>query len=177
MRDEVFLSLEPGPKHRIRIEAFGGDNVRVGKEHLINYIRNIQTRTSEFQDKVNVILDDSEGLDVVIEKAEDWWPYRKDFLVPRLVPDKLTNLPGSFRREHMHLSDLMETARSLQAAIETIRCRKGSYDFALRLGRLVLTSKTMPESQCGRKFPQRGFLKSINTNVQLQVKRWYVTLP
>jgi hypothetical protein len=76
MRDEIFLSFEKGTKLQIRIEAFNIENVRNGKEHLINLIRDMETRTLHFQDKVNLILDNSEGLDVIIEEADQWWPYR-----------------------------------------------------------------------------------------------------
>jgi hypothetical protein len=79
---------------------------------------------------------------------------------------------GSYRGEIMHFTQLSKIQRSLQLALEAVCHKKGAYDMAVRLGTLALDSRHIKENEIGKKYPKDIFLKSIDTSIGLEVKKW-----
>lgn len=135
-------------------------------------IERVRADAFGLQYALNMILDEGEGIEVVLEQAEYWWPNRNDRIVPRLRPSPMTDEPGSFRREGLHSTQLAKIQHEFQKSLEAIRCKKGSYDFAVRLGCLALGSQKVPDDQIGKTFQKGEFLRATNSRVDLVVKKW-----
>ncbi|CAO2650383.1 Nn.00g016750.m01.CDS01 [Neocucurbitaria sp. VM-36] len=174
IRDEVFITLLPNNNRLWQVEIVGFDisNVEVAREHYGTLIERVRADTFGLQHQLNMILDVREGIDVVLEQAEHWWPNRNDMIVPRLRPSPMMYTSGSFRREGLHSTQLAMIQHAIQQALEAVRSKKGSYDFAVRLGCLALDSQKMPDDQVGKTFQTAEFLKAIDSRVDLVVKKW-----
>lgn len=140
-------------------------------------IERIRAETSGLQQATNIILDGQEGINVVLLRAENWWPNRADTVVPRLLPSSIMDRPGNFREDGLHDIQLAEIRDSIKRALEAVSHKKGSYDFAIRLGCVALSSEKMREDQVGKKHHKEKFEKSINGKVDLVPKKWSVNHP
>jgi hypothetical protein len=147
-------------------------NVEAAAERYRTMIEQARANTLGIQHALNMILDEGEGIEVVLEEAEDWWPNRADKIVPRLLSSPMMYEPGSFRRDGLHFTQLSAIQHSVSQALERVRGKRGSYDFAVRLGCLVLGSQKMPDDQIGRTFQKEEFFKAINSRVDLMIKKW-----
>ncbi|KAF2856104.1 hypothetical protein T440DRAFT_494916 [Plenodomus tracheiphilus IPT5] len=174
MRDEVFITLLPNNNGLWQVEITGYEarNVPIAEEHYRTMIDKVRADTLGMQHPLNMILDETEGLDVVLEEAEDWWPSRTDKVVPRLVCTPMMYNPGTFRRDGLHSAQLGFIQRSFEQALDAVRRKKGSYDFAIRLGSLVLGSKSVSANDIGKILRKEDFLKAIDSRVDILVKKW-----
>lgn len=154
------------------IVGYTSQHLQNAQMHLQTMIDKVRLDMLEQETTLNLILDAREGIDVRLQHCEDWWPNKFDQVVPRLAPSGIMNNPGSFRQERMHHTHLSSIRRSLALALEKIRHRKGYYDFVVRLGSLVLSSKHVPASKVGETFTKDKFNKQINLNIDLHVKKW-----
>jgi len=157
-----------------QIEILGteADKITVAKAQLQTVIEKVQTDATGLQHTLNIILDDREGIRVIVEEAELWWPNRNDRLVPRLLSHPMMDMPGGFRQDALHFTQLEAIQHSFEASLEAIRSRRGSYDMAIRLGCLALSSKKATDIAPGTIIDKEGFMKDIEGMFQLEVKRW-----
>lgn len=174
MRDEVFITLLPNSSGLWQVEILGLTNLNVdaASTHYTTMIERVRIDTFGLQHSLNILLDDEEGIDVILEEADQWWPNRNDRIVPRLLASSMMYEPGTFRKGSLHSTKLSMIQHHIQQSLEGIRRRKGSYDFSVRLGCLALGSKKMPNDQVGRTFPKEEFLRAIDSRVDLTVKKW-----
>lgn len=125
-----------------------------------------------------MILDEREGIDVLLVRAGNWWPkFCTDTVVPRLLPSPMMDQPGSFREDGLHDFQLIQIRDSIKCALEAVSHKKGSYDFVVRLSCVALDSRKIGEDQIGKKHSKDMFIKSINNKVELGPKKWFVSLP
>ena len=172
-RDCVFITLLSD--HRVEILGFDTSNVEAAESHYKTMIQRL--RTDKRIDKaINIVMDEREGIDVVLLRAENWWPNLTDMVVPRLLPSMMMFQPGSFREEDLHDTQLTEIRDAIRRSLEAVSYKKGSYDFAVRLGCIALSSKQMGEAQVGKKHGKDLFIKSIKAKVDLSLKKWSVVL-
>ncbi|KAF1840783.1 uncharacterized protein K460DRAFT_321268, partial [Cucurbitaria berberidis CBS 394.84] len=176
MRDEVFITLLPNNNGLWQVEILGFELSRVeqAEAHYRTMVERVKTDTFSLQHPLNMILDGGEGIHVVLEQADYWWPQRNDRIVPRLLPSPMMDSPGCFRGEGLHSTQLARIQNAIQQALEDARCKRGSYDFAVRLGCLALGSQKIPDDQVGRTFQQEEFLRAVDSRIDLMVKRWVV---
>jgi len=175
MQDKVFITLLPvSHDGQWQLEILGYDSIDVdnAKEHLGTMIDTVRVDQSGVQDGLNIILDEREGIDVELQQAEQWWPNHVDRIVPHLLPSAIMYVPGSFREEGLHFTQLYSLQRSLKLALDNVRHRKGSYDFVVRLGCLALSSKHVSDNKAGMTFPKDSFLKQISGPIGMDVKKW-----
>ncbi|KAH7385604.1 hypothetical protein BKA66DRAFT_583220 [Pyrenochaeta sp. MPI-SDFR-AT-0127] len=175
MQDEVFITLLPAHYGIWTIEILGPNviNVEAAESHFLTIVEKICTESFGTQHSFNLILDDREGIDVVLEEAEMWWPNHNDRIVPRLLPHRMMDDPGSFRRESLHATYLSKLQNSFQLALEAVRQTKGAYDLTIRLGCLAISSKHVKDDKIGHISHKENFLKEIDGKVQLDVKKWF----
>jgi hypothetical protein len=174
VQDEVFITLIPnsnGP-WQIELVAFEVVNVEAAEEHIGTMIERVRMEATSLRHTLNMILDEREGINVELQQDEPWWPNHFDRIVPRLLSSPLMNDPGSFRQEGLHTTQLSLIQHHIKLALESIRHRKGSYDFVVRLGCLALSSKHVRDNRAGELFAKDKFFKEINTSVDLNVKKW-----
>lgn len=167
-----------GPKHdevwQIEIVAAEMANIEAAEAHLATMIEKVRAEHMGLQHEINIIVDDQEGLEVILEEAEAWWPNFNDRVVPRLLPSEMMDAPGSFRQDSLHLTQLSQIQRSVQLALEAVRHKKGAYDMAIRLGCLALNSTHIKDDQIGKTYSKEVFVRSIDGKVGLEVKKWYM---
>lgn len=154
------------------MQAYDNANLAAAEEHLMTMIEKVKEEEMGAHNSLTIVLDDQEGIDVVLERAGSWWPKFEDPVVPRLLPSAMMNLPGSFRREPLHPAELSRIEHSFQEALESVRHRKGTYDMAVRLGCLAIRSKHIGDDDIGMKYDKELFLKSLDTSIWLDNKRW-----
>lgn len=171
-QDGVFIRLLSD--HRVEIIGYDLVNVDAAKGHYETMIEKVRTDKG-VNKATNVVMDEEEGIDVVLLRAESWWPNLTDVVMPRLLSSSMMFQAGGFREEGVPDTQLMVIRDSLKSALEAVSYRKGSYDFAVRLGCIALPSKQMGEVHVGKKFKKDLFIKSINGAVGLAPKKWYVT--
>lgn len=178
MRDEVFITLLPNSNVLWQVEIMGFDinNVEVAVEHYQTMIKKVRADTLGLNSSLNIILDEGEGIEVAFEEAGNWWPNHTDRVVPRLLPSPMMYDPGNFRRDGLHFTQLSAIQRSIEQALEVVRHTRGSYDFAVRLGCLVLSSKKVSHDQIGKTRNKEEFSKAINSRVDIVVKKWFVPI-
>lgn len=140
-------------------------------------VERIRIEGCGLQQATDIVLDDCEGIDVILLQAEDWWPNHKDYVVPHLVPSGMMEEPGSFRKNDVGDVQLAEIRDAIRRALETASYKKGAYDFAVRLGCVALDSGKMGHEYIGKKYGKEKFAKSINGKVDLRPKRWFVRHP
>lgn len=176
-RDKVFITLLTN--HRIEILGFDIINVEAAERHYKTMVQRLCTEKSGFQRATNMILDEQEGIDVVLLRAEGWWPNFSDTVVPRLLPSLETKMdqPGVFREEGLHDTQLVHIRDSIKYALEAVSYKKGSYDFVVRLCCVALSSKQMGEEHVGKRHGKDKFAKSIKDKVDLVTKKWFVVHP
>jgi hypothetical protein len=174
MQDEVFITLIPNPNGpwQIELAAYDVVNVEAAEEHIGTMIERVRIEAMGSRHTLNMVLDEREGIIVELQQDEPWWPNHFDRIVPRLLSSPIMNEPGSFRQEGLHTTQLSLIQHHIKLALESIRHRKGSYDFVVRLGCLALSSKHVRDDRVSERFAKDKFVKEINTSVDLEVKKW-----
>lgn len=177
MQDEVWFILDQdeAKKWKIVILGHGQSHVELAKEHLEAHLTQVRAETSGINYGCNVFLDRAEGNHVELQQNEEWWPNQVDRVVPRLLPGpSIMDEPGTFRRSPEGLSAVhLSLAQSaIKLALDKVRGRKGSYDFAVRLGCIALKAKHVSEDKIGQTFKRDVFVRDIETKVELDVKKW-----
>ncbi|CAN9459735.1 hypothetical protein CUC08_Gglean010604 [Alternaria sp. MG1] len=167
--DEVFISIlsAQGDIGQIEIQE-------AAEAHLKTMIDKVKAEEMGQHHTLNMILDDQEGMEVELKKADTWWPNLQDRVVPHLLPNNMMDPPGRFRGAFMHSKQLSKIQRSVQLALDAVRHKKGAYDMTICLGSLALNSRHIRENEIGKKYSKDVFLKSINGSVGLEVKKWLV---
>ncbi|EOA81902.1 uncharacterized protein SETTUDRAFT_96874 [Exserohilum turcica Et28A] len=175
MHNEVYIDCvrTRSSEWQIEIQAHEMANIEAAEAQLKTMIEKVKTDVMALQNTVNMILDDQEGLKVILERADPWWPNQEDRVVPRLLPSGIMDFPGSFRGELMHFTELSRIQHAFQLALEAVRHRKGAYDLVIRLGCLAIHSKRITENDIGKRYKKEAFLKSIDGSLQLSVKKWF----
>lgn len=171
-RDRVFITQLPD--HQIEILGYDINNVDRAEAHYKTMIARIMTEKCSLQQATHMILDVREGIDVALERAEEWWPACADVVVPRLLPSPMMDPPGSFREDGLHDTQLVEIRDPIKRALEVVRHKKGSYDFAVRLGCIALDSRKIAEERIGKHVSKDKFLRDIKDAVDLMPKKWCV---
>lgn len=176
MRNEVYIELVLSNNNLWQVEIVGFVLSRVtdAEEAYRTIISSVRAEKLDIQQALNMILDDSEGIDIALKEAEQWWPNRIDRVVPQLLPSPMMYDRGSFREEALHPTQLTVIQNSIEKALETVRGKKGSYDFSVRLGCLALGAQKGLDAQIGKTFGKQEFLKAVNSRVNLVVKKWLV---
>lgn len=169
-RDEVFISLLPNSN---KVEILGLDIMKIeaAEAHYKTLIERIRTEKCNLQQAMNMILDEREGIDVIMIRAETWWPDHNHIVVPRLLPSPMMDRPGNFRGDGLHELQLVDIRDYIKQALEAVSYKKGSYDFIVRLGCVALDTR-MGEDHVGKKHGKEKFLNSINGKVELISKKW-----
>ncbi|RMZ69122.1 dna polymerase v family and armadillo-type fold domain-containing [Pyrenophora seminiperda CCB06] len=172
--NDVYITLLPVLDGVWQIEILGeqADKIATAQAQLQTVIEEVQADTTSPLLPINIVLDDREGLEVIIKEAELWWPNRHDRLVPRLISHPMMDIPGVFRHDIVHFTQLEMIQRAFQKALEAVSIRKGSYDLAIRLGCLALSSKKATEITPGSVFEKEAFMQGIEGIFQLDVKKW-----
>lgn len=124
------------------------------------------------QGALNIILDDSEGIEIILERADEWCPNGVGSVVPRLLYSPMMYERGSFRKDGIHFTQLSLIQHTIVQGLEKIRHIRGCYDFAIRLGCVVLDASKIPKDQIDKTFSKSDFLKAINSRVELMTRRW-----
>jgi len=173
--NEVWITLLPNNQ----IQISGSDIVKceAAEVRYKTMVERIRIEKCGLQQAKNVVLDEREGIDVILLRAEDWWPNHNDYVVPRLLPSGIMDEPGSFRKDDVHDIQLVEIRDAIRRALETASYKKGAYDFVVRLGCVALDSGRMGQESVGKKHGKEKFAKSINGKVDLRPKRWFVRRP
>ena len=176
MQDEVYIALRLGGEGIWQIEIIGFDtiNVEAAESHVSTMVERVRIDSISVQHALNMILDDAEGINVVLKEAEPWWPTSHDHMVPCLLPHELMVDPGTFLSESLHPMQLSKIQHAFQSALEGIRCRKGAYDMAIRMGCIALSSKHDQIKKTGQVFHKENLRKEIDGVTGLGVKKWYV---
>ncbi|KAF9696079.1 hypothetical protein EKO04_006091 [Ascochyta lentis] len=169
-RDGVFITLLPNNK--VEILGFDINNVEAAEFHYKTLIERIRAEKCSLQQVTIMVLDEREGIDVVLLPAENWWPNHADRVVPRLLPSAIMDQPGSFREDGLHDTQLATIQTSVKRALEAVSYKKGSYEFLVRLGCIALDSKKMREDQIGQIHGKEKLIKSINGTIDLVPKKW-----
>ncbi|KAF2833240.1 hypothetical protein CC86DRAFT_415001 [Ophiobolus disseminans] len=175
MQDKVYITLQQSNHDgHWYLEILGHDvvDVELAREHLTTMIQTVRADAAGVQDAHNTILDEREGMEVELQQCEPWWPNQADYVVPQLLSHAMMDKPGSFRQEGLHFKQHLSLQRSIKAALDDVRRRKGAYDFVVRLGCLALSSKTVSKGIIGRTVSKDSFSKQIHESVQLDVKKW-----
>jgi hypothetical protein len=174
---EVFITLltdrDNLPPWQVEISGFNMDDVQTGAECYRNVIQKIMKQKFLGHEKVNMILDEIEGINVLIQKADEWWPRKNFKIVPRLLPAPMSDEPGTFRSEGLHFTQLAMIQHHIQRSLEAIRFERGSYDFAIRYGCLALSNFSI--DQIGNQYSVTRFMNGINTVVGCHVLKWFVS--
>ncbi|KAJ4986899.1 hypothetical protein SVAN01_07577 [Stagonosporopsis vannaccii] len=168
-QDGVFIMLLSN--HRMEILGFNAINIDAAKSHYETMIQRIRADKC-INKATNIVMDEREGIDIVLLRAGNWWPNLTDMVVPRLLSSGMMDQPGRFREDGIDEKQLTNIVYSFRRALEAVSYRKGSYDFAVRLGCIALSSKQTGEAYVGRKHGKDLFIKSIKGKVDLSPKKW-----
>ncbi|KAH8731184.1 hypothetical protein GQ44DRAFT_699494 [Phaeosphaeriaceae sp. PMI808] len=176
MQDSVWITLQSSHIGRpCQIEIIGYDlvGVQIAKQHLITFIDRVREDASGTQETLHIILDEREGIQVELQLCQTWWPSDVDKVVPYLSPPLIEmDEPGSFRQQDLEDEQLFKIQVYMEDQLKHIRYKKGAYDFAVRLGCAVLSSKDVDTDRVGASFAKDKFLKEIHGKVGLEVKKW-----
>ncbi|KAH7095379.1 hypothetical protein FB567DRAFT_29175 [Paraphoma chrysanthemicola] len=174
MQVEVYIHLLPVQNRVWQIEIIGDDPVNVydAEDRLGTMIERVRADASGVQLTHNIILDQSEGLDIELVQDESWWPNHVDPVVPHLLPSYIMDEPGTYRHQGLHTLQVEGVQYHLKSALEHIRSRKGAYDFVVRLGSVALSSKHVKVERIGYTFKKEHFVKEIDGPIELDVKKW-----
>lgn len=168
----MFITLQPN--NMVEILGFDIIDVEAAESHYKTMVERVQIEKCSLQQVTNILLDEREGIDIVLQRADSWWPACPEIVVPRLLPSPMMDQPGSFREDKLHDAQLEEIRAPIERALESISYKKGSYDFVVRFGCVALDSKKIGEDQIGKKHHKGKFIKAINSKVDLVLKRWFV---
>ncbi|KAH7414266.1 hypothetical protein DE146DRAFT_29117 [Phaeosphaeria sp. MPI-PUGE-AT-0046c] len=159
---------------KITIAGHGQTHVELAMDHLVAHLNQVRSETSGLGHTCNVLLDFEEGINIKLQRTDDWWPNHTDPVVPRLLPSPLMNAPGTFRHSEAGLPSvyLSTVQTAIKVVLERVRGRKGSYDFAVRLGLIAIKAKHVSEDKIGQTFDKNIFLKDIDRKIELDFKRW-----
>ncbi len=176
MEEEVYITLLPatGDVWQIEIVGYGIENVEAADIRLSTLIQRSRDDHLGLQSTLNLILDEVEGIDVVFEKADSWWPSCSDRLVPRLISNHMMSEPGTFRQESLHPVYSTRIQNAFQLALEAVRLKRGVYDLSIRLGCILLDSKHLKDDKIGHVSHKESFLKQVNGVVGMEVRKWCV---
>lgn len=174
MQDEVYIILNVSQNGLWQLEvlSYNPERVEMAQGHLQALIDKIRAEKLGQQHPLNLILDYREGVDVELQRCEPWWPNISDKIVPHLVSSGIMDERGSYRAEGVDNTQLSKIQRSIRLALENVRRRRGAYDFQVRLGGLVLSSKQVKDDKIGKTFPTDKFLREVNGMIELDVKKW-----
>ncbi|KAL5116760.1 hypothetical protein ACEQ8H_005372 [Pleosporales sp. CAS-2024a] len=173
-QDKVWIYLL-GNEGQWRIEIAGQSEVEVeiAKEHLETLIDQVYTDRCGIQHAYHLLLDEQEGIHVGLRQCDEWWPNQDDKVVPHMLLSEKMDTPGTYLQGSLHHQQLIELELALKIALDRVRAQQGSYDFAIRLGSLVLGSRQVGTDKVGRSWPKTTFLKDLEAgNVELHVKKW-----
>lgn len=174
MQDRIWITLLPTTGNW-QVEIAGDDIQQVdeAKEHFLTLIAKMHADTFGVQDACNIILDRLEGLEVELYEGGYLEPNNTNTaIIPRLLPHHEMNNPGDFRHQELHATQLAGLRYAINASLENVRHRSGTYDFVVRLGSLALSG--VDEDRIGHTYSKQSFLKAIEGTVKLNVKKWYV---
>lgn len=176
VQDKVWLTLSQNKAGRWQIKIAGHDveEAEIAREHFQTLLDQVRADASGIQQTCNVILDEREGINVELQQDEEWWPNHTNRIVPRLLPHHMMNEPGSFRQEGVQEEHLSNIQTALKRGLDSVRHKKGAYEFVVRLGSLALSSKHVSDEKVGQTFAKETFLKDINGQIGLDVKKWQV---
>jgi hypothetical protein len=169
-RDEVWITQVLN--HKIEIVGRDINNVDAAEIHYKTLIARIMTEKCNFHEATNMILDEREGIDIALVRAETWWPPSSDVVVPRLIPSPMMDQPGSYREDGLHDLQLIGIRDPLKRALDSISHKKGSYDFVVRLGCIALDSRKVGEERIGKRVTKDKFRRDIKDKVDLRPKKW-----
>ncbi|KAF1956384.1 hypothetical protein CC80DRAFT_593832 [Byssothecium circinans] len=170
---EVFITPIPGPTWPVEIRGSTERGVEAAADHYQSMITKIRIQIFGSSRPVHIILDETEGLDVQLVQAEKWWPIQKHKIVPRLLHSPMMYDPGEFRKDSLHSNQVSILQHALKLGLEAIRREKGSYDFHIRFGAFgLLTSKRLPESEIGKRYPKEVFAAGISNAIGCEAKKW-----
>jgi hypothetical protein len=177
MRDKVWMTLLLNRNNtwQVEIQGFHIENVEEAEVHFQTLIARVQVENLGIQNKLNMILDETEGTMVALQRADEWWPDQSNSIVPRLLPWSTTKDSSTFRQEGLHSVQLSTIQHSIKLALELVRHKKGSYDFAVRMGCIALSPKQFQEDQVGKTYKKQEFMKAVNSRAEIIRKEWYVT--
>jgi hypothetical protein len=174
--DEVFI-IRIGQQEGF--EILGSDEIRVGtaEQHLLNMLQKAQVKYGAIK-TVHIILDEREGIEVEMGKAEDWWPIphaAESWIVPRLLPSPAMNLTGSFRMDGLHFTQLSVIQQAVHLALDAIRFDNSHFDFNIRFGCLGIPRRRfMKNEPIGNIYSKENFLNLVTHTVDCEAKKWYV---
>lgn len=174
MEDEVYITLLPvrGGLWQIKISASVDNNINNAKSRLQIMIQKTRADFYNVRPVLNILLDEREGIDIVLREPELWWPDRNGTIIPHLLHHPMMGIPGDYRPDGMYFSDLLKIQGTIKLALENVQHKKGAYDFVVRLGCLALDSKNVGNNVTQKKFRKEQFLKDVNDRVGLDVKKW-----
>lgn len=171
-QEKVFIILQPN--HSVEILGLNMLNIEAAELRYRSLLHRMRIEKCNLYQATNILLDEREGIDVTLLRAESWWPDHTDMVVPRLLPSSMMEQPGSFRDDVLSDQRLEQIRIAIQRSLEAVRHRKGYYDFAVHFGSVALDAEKMGQNYVGRTFGKEKFLKSINGTVDLRPKKWYV---
>jgi hypothetical protein len=136
--DEVYIIPIPYTQS-FEIFGFEARHVDTAEQHYVNMVQKIQMNKFGATHSIHIILDETEGIDVQLEAAGEWWPNRRSHrIVPRLIPSPIMNSLGNFRGDGLHCTQLSVIQHNIQLALETIQYERAHYEFCIRFGCLAL---------------------------------------
>lgn len=176
MRDRVWIDLLPVKRDTWAVEIQGHDakTVQEAEKHFYTLMSRVQSETMGTQEKLNIILDETEGQDVALVRADRWWPDQSDVIVPRLLPSPTTNESQNFRQGDLRFEHLSALQLAIELALGHVRHQKGSYDFAVRMGCIALSRNQFREEQIGEKYSKEVFKQATKTQAEIIRNEWYV---
>jgi hypothetical protein len=175
IQDEVFITLLlSDPPWQVEISGYEPTHVEVGEEHYRNQIQKTINNLVFGKSTTNVILDETEGSQVVFQKAEAWWPTRND-VVPKLLTSLMDDA-GGFRNNPPHPMQIAEIQDELQHVLEGIRFERGSYDLAIGFGCLCV-SAGKEQLVLGEPVPLPSFARAIRGKISCAARKWYESVP
>ncbi|KAF2002946.1 hypothetical protein P154DRAFT_487968 [Amniculicola lignicola CBS 123094] len=174
--EEVYITLLPNHAALWQVELQGYELARIDAAEMryVNLIQKVYQKSISGDDNAitNIILDETEGLQVALTVADDWWPSRVIKVVPRLIYSPVMNEPGSFRKDGLHHAQIRVIREAIRRSLEKVRFEKGSYEFSIRFGCLAL--KGLPEEEMGKAYPLTSFRKATDSGsaVECHVTKW-----
>ncbi|KAJ4296553.1 hypothetical protein N0V90_006598 [Kalmusia sp. IMI 367209] len=170
MDDEVFIQLVGLSKFEIRGATM--THVDLAEQHLLTAIEKSRIKLFNPTYQLCMMLDEREGIEVLFEKADTWWPNSTSHCIaPRLLPCGIMDEPGEFRQDILHPKHQGIIQRDFRRALDTIRYEKGYYDLSIRFGCLALRMPN-PNKLLGTKHKKEEFLRTINSLTECVVKDW-----
>lgn len=176
--EEVYITNSTSKAWAVIIAGYTEAGVEVAAVRYRQLIEKICNQTFNVLVHLNLLLDESEGSEVVLQEAPGWWPHRHHRIVPRLINDSLLGVAGEYRDgAPLHDTQLVVFQESVKLFLESIRFEKDYYDFGIRYGSFVLhSSKRMkPEKEIGKTYPKNLFFKDISRENECETKRWLFT--